>query len=144
MLQHYDQVKSTPVHMEQCVTHGEHSVAAADCLYPVPESSSSVGVYRRRSAAQSIIARRVHRDFVGLESADPPTRSAIVNFSYHLTVGNMDEAFHAIRVVKWSVTVADFMPDRDLNLGVELRLSSSLLTVTFKKHLKSLLFTSSF
>jgi hypothetical protein len=33
------------------------------------------------------------RDFVGMEHADQLTREAMMNFSYYLTVGNMDEAY---------------------------------------------------
>ncbi|KAF4520566.1 hypothetical protein B566_EDAN011119 [Ephemera danica] len=39
-------------------------------------------------------------DFEGLESCDKLTKDAIINFSYHLTVGNMDEAFKAIKTIK--------------------------------------------
>ena len=78
---------------------GEQS-SASDCLYPATKSTSSAGL----SPSQSIVVRRPHRDFVGLESCDTATRSAVINFSYHLTVGDMDEAFRAIRIVKWLVT----------------------------------------
>jgi len=85
----------------QSVRVGEQS-AASSSLYPASKSASAVGLCHS-SVSQSIVARRVHRDFVGLESTDVATRSAVINFTYHLTVGNMDEAFRAIRVVKWSV-----------------------------------------
>jgi len=101
MLQHYDQqhkMQSTFEH-EKCVRFEEMSLAS-DCLYPGSKSTSAVGLCHT-SVSQSIVVRRPHRDFVGLESADAATRSAVINFSYHLTVGNMDEAFRAIRVVKW-------------------------------------------
>ena len=101
MLQHYDQphtVTSTVTH-EQSVRVGEKS-SALDCLHPATKSTSAVGL----SPSQSIVVRRVHRDFVGLESCDAATRSAVINFSYHLTVGDMDEAFRATRIVKWSAS----------------------------------------
>lgn len=47
-----------------------------------------------------LVARRIMRDFVGLESSDKTTRDAMMNFSYHLTTGNMDEAFKAIKLIK--------------------------------------------
>ncbi|ESO81986.1 hypothetical protein LOTGIDRAFT_223604 [Lottia gigantea] len=47
-----------------------------------------------------LVARRVMRDFVGLESSDKSTRDAMMNFSYYLTIGNMDEAFKAIKLIK--------------------------------------------
>ena len=48
----------------------------------------------------AFVVRRVHRDFIGLEKADKSTRQALVNFSYFLTIGLMDEAFRAINSIK--------------------------------------------
>lgn len=33
------------------------------------------------------------RDFQGIELNDDDTRDALINFSFYLTVGNMDEAY---------------------------------------------------
>ncbi|XP_071443964.1 intraflagellar transport protein 140 homolog [Hetaerina americana] len=44
--------------------------------------------------------RKVMRDFEGLEDCDKATRDAVVNFSYYLSMGNMDEAFRAIKTIK--------------------------------------------
>ncbi|XP_046399396.1 intraflagellar transport protein 140 homolog [Ischnura elegans] len=44
--------------------------------------------------------RKVMRDFEGLEDCDKSTRDAVVNFSYYLSMGNMDEAFRAIKTIK--------------------------------------------
>ncbi|XP_059152845.1 intraflagellar transport protein 140 homolog [Physella acuta] len=46
------------------------------------------------------VARKIMRDFVGLEKSDKGTRDAMMNFSFYLTVGNMDEAFKAIKLIK--------------------------------------------
>lgn len=46
------------------------------------------------------VIRRTCRDFVGLENADKTTKEAMLNFSYYLTIGNMDEAFKAIKLIK--------------------------------------------
>ncbi|XP_037074398.1 intraflagellar transport protein 140 homolog isoform X2 [Pollicipes pollicipes] len=46
------------------------------------------------------ISTHVMRDFQGLENADKPTKQAMMEFSYHLSVGNMDEAFKAIKTIK--------------------------------------------
>lgn len=43
---------------------------------------------------------RVMSDFRGLETADSATKTAMMDFSYYLTLGNMDEAFKAVRVIK--------------------------------------------
>lgn len=47
-----------------------------------------------------LVARKTMRDFVGLESSDKNTREAMMNFSYYLTIGNMDEAFKSIKLIK--------------------------------------------
>merc|ERR1712136_97224 len=39
-------------------------------------------------------------DFVGLEDADEKSREAMISFSLNLVVGNMDEAFKAIKLIK--------------------------------------------
>ena len=40
------------------------------------------------------------RDFEGLEDGDANTLNAMMQFSYHSTIGNMDEAFKAIKLIK--------------------------------------------
>ncbi|XP_062955109.1 intraflagellar transport protein 140 homolog isoform X2 [Cynocephalus volans] len=45
-------------------------------------------------------ARRPLRDFIGLEDCDKPTRDAMLNFSFFITVGDMDEAFKSIKLIK--------------------------------------------
>lgn len=47
-----------------------------------------------------LVSRHTMRDFVGLEKSDKATREAMLNFSYYLTIGNMDEAFKAIKLIK--------------------------------------------
>ena len=46
------------------------------------------------------VGRRPLRDFVGLEDCDTPTRDAMINFSFFLTIGDMDEAFRSIKLIK--------------------------------------------
>uniref|UniRef100_A0A672G1D3 Intraflagellar transport 140 homolog (Chlamydomonas) n=1 Tax=Salarias fasciatus TaxID=181472 RepID=A0A672G1D3_SALFA len=40
-----------------------------------------------------MVSRRALRDFVGLENCEKATRDAMLNFSFYLTIGDMDEAF---------------------------------------------------
>lgn len=47
-----------------------------------------------------IILRRPMKDFLGLENVDDTTKKAIMNFSFYLTVGNMDEAYNSVRNIK--------------------------------------------
>lgn len=59
----------------------------------VPEVNLSIG-------NSPVVVKQTMKDFIGLEECDKVTRDAIMSFSYFLTVGNMDEAFKAIRVIK--------------------------------------------
>jgi len=40
------------------------------------------------------------RDFIGLGDCDKTTWDAILNFSFYLTAGDMDEAFKSIKLIK--------------------------------------------
>ncbi|XP_074475359.1 intraflagellar transport protein 140 homolog [Sebastes fasciatus] len=56
----------------------------------------------RGSATQfpNMVSRRALRDFVGLENCEKATRDAMLNFSFYLTIGDMDEAFKSIKLIK--------------------------------------------
>lgn len=45
------------------------------------------------------------RDFIGMTKADNNTTDALLNFSYYLTIGDMDEAFKAIKLIKKYVRI---------------------------------------
>jgi len=42
----------------------------------------------------------VMRDFVGMECMDADTRKALLEFSYNMTIGNMDEAYKSVKQIK--------------------------------------------
>ncbi|XP_075035600.1 intraflagellar transport protein 140 homolog [Mixophyes fleayi] len=48
----------------------------------------------------NMVAKKPLRDFIGLEDCEKATRDALLNFSFYLTVGDMDEAFKAIKLIK--------------------------------------------
>ncbi len=48
------------------------------------------------------VKSRTLRDFVGLESLDESAKADLINFSYYLTIGNMDEAFRAVKKIQTS------------------------------------------
>ncbi|TMS22663.1 Intraflagellar transport protein 140-like protein [Larimichthys crocea] len=51
-----------------------------------------------------MVSRRALRDFVGLENCEKATRDAMLNFSFYLTIGDMDEAFKSIKLIKrWEI-----------------------------------------
>lgn len=47
-----------------------------------------------------MVIKHTMRDFIGLEKADAEARQAMMNFSYLSAIGNMDEAFKAIKLIK--------------------------------------------
>uniref|UniRef100_I3KVQ5 Intraflagellar transport 140 n=1 Tax=Oreochromis niloticus TaxID=8128 RepID=I3KVQ5_ORENI len=47
-----------------------------------------------------MVSRKALRDFVGLENCEKATRDAMLNFSFYLTIGDMDEAFKSIKLIK--------------------------------------------
>ncbi|RKO83314.1 hypothetical protein BDK51DRAFT_29392, partial [Blyttiomyces helicus] len=42
---------------------------------------------------RSFVMTKTSRDFIGIEDANADTVKAIADLSFHLTIGNMDEAF---------------------------------------------------
>ncbi|XP_076998370.1 intraflagellar transport protein 140 homolog [Tamandua tetradactyla] len=47
-----------------------------------------------------MVGKRPLRDFTGLEDCNKPTRDAMLNFSFFVTIGDMDEAFKSIKLIK--------------------------------------------
>lgn len=39
------------------------------------------------------------RDFVGMEDVDGTIRTALLDFSYNLTLGKLDEAYRAVKMI---------------------------------------------
>lgn len=64
------------------------------------EQGEVVSSPTQESSTPQMVVRRALRDFVGLESCEKPTRDAMLNFSFYLTIGDMDEAFKAIKLIK--------------------------------------------
>ncbi|XP_069684990.1 intraflagellar transport protein 140 homolog [Periplaneta americana] len=50
--------------------------------------------------SSGLVERLVMRDFEGLQNCDKATRDAVLDFSYNLSIGNMDEAFRAIKTIR--------------------------------------------
>jgi intraflagellar transport protein 140 len=55
---------------------------------------------KKDDPSNMIILRKPMKDFVGLENVQEDIKQAIMNFSFHLTVGNMDEAYNSVRNIK--------------------------------------------
>lgn len=45
------------------------------------------------------ILSKVMRDFVGMEDANNETRTALLDFSYNLTLGKLDEAYRSVKMI---------------------------------------------
>eukprot|EP00095_Tigriopus_kingsejongensis_P006204 snap_masked-scaffold252_size238019-processed-gene-1.6 protein:Tk06204 transcript:snap_masked-scaffold252_size238019-processed-gene-1.6-mRNA-1 annotation:"intraflagellar transport protein 140-like protein" len=90
--------------------HEEHGLILHDCFSPTLASVSSglVGVdvpfvyifNEAGSGSGYRIEQQLLRDFEGLDSSDKTTKDAVVKFCFNLSIGNMDEAFRAIKVIK--------------------------------------------
>lgn len=52
------------------------------------------------SGQDKYVERSTMRDFQGLEGVDDKTRKALIDFSFHLAVGKMDEAYKAVKQIK--------------------------------------------
>ena len=52
-----------------------------------------------------MVTKHTMRDFIGLENADEEAKKAMMNFSYLSAIGNMDEAFKAIKLIKRYVII---------------------------------------
>ncbi|KAM9015945.1 intraflagellar transport protein 140 homolog isoform 3-T4 [Ara ararauna] len=70
------------------------------CIYkPLGEAEKGQAESGSTEVSQ-MVARRPMRDFIGLGDCDKATRDAMLNFSFYLTAGDMDEAFKSIRLIK--------------------------------------------
>uniref|UniRef100_A0A8C7HNX3 Intraflagellar transport 140 n=1 Tax=Oncorhynchus kisutch TaxID=8019 RepID=A0A8C7HNX3_ONCKI len=58
------------------------------------------GYAHKTQLSPHMVSRRALRDFQGLENCEKATRDAMLNFSFYLTIGNMDEAFKSIKLIK--------------------------------------------
>ncbi|KAG5444094.1 Intraflagellar transport protein 140 [Clonorchis sinensis] len=64
------------------------------------DMTSTVDTNNSASIKIHYINRRVMRDFIDLEQTDSNTRDAMLSFSYYLTMGEMDAAFKAMKLIK--------------------------------------------
>ncbi|XP_035743577.1 intraflagellar transport protein 140 homolog [Vespa mandarinia] len=70
----------------------------------------------------SKIMRLLMRDFEELEDCDPVTKKAVLDFSFHISVANMDEAFKAIKTIKnevvWKSLARMCVKTKQLNMAL--------------------------
>ena len=77
------------------ILYQSETVGNDDAIQTETEQSTKVTLGHPK-----LVSRHTMRDFIGLEKSDKVTRDAMLNFSFYLTVGNMDEAFKAIKLIK--------------------------------------------
>lgn len=63
------------------------------------------------------ILRNTMKEFYKLENVDEDTKTAIMNFSYFLTTGNLDEAYNSVRNIQ-NVTVWQAIAAKSRRLDV--------------------------
>jgi intraflagellar transport protein 140 len=78
--------------------------------YQVPKSENDSDDFTNNNENQpesqeflfysEFLAAKIMRDFIGMTKSDSGTTEALLNFSYYLTIGDMDEAFKAIKLIK--------------------------------------------
>ncbi|CAN0370045.1 unnamed protein product [Pylaiella littoralis] len=66
------------------------------------------GANGNQLTGRPVLMSRAMRDFAGLDQVDEKTSAALLDFSLHLTVGDMDKAYAAVRLIK-STTVWENM-----------------------------------
>lgn len=79
----------------------DHGIRVQD-IKPIAPESRLLAVCTPHVAIldKITVTRVIMSDFIGLESCNKSTRSAILDFSYNLSLGNMDDAFKAIKTVQ--------------------------------------------
>ena len=61
-------------------------------------------------ANTSPVVRLPMRDFAGFSDCDSTTKKAMIDFSFHIAYGNMDEAFRAIKLIKkYDLNIVDML-----------------------------------
>lgn len=76
---------------------GEKDPSPTEAAAPLHPTQPSNGA---STQFPQMVSRRALRDFVGLENCEKSTRDAMLNFSFYLTIGDMDEAFKSIKLIK--------------------------------------------
>eukprot|EP00501_MAST-03F_sp_TOSAG23-6_P000179 GSMAST32.ASY1.ANO1.182.1 assembled CDS len=65
-------------------------------LYFIVGSDNTI----RSPHTPSRLRSRLMRDFVGLDRVDETTKKALLEFSYYLTIGNMDAAYRSVKLIQ--------------------------------------------
>ena len=69
-------------------------------IFQISESGDLSKPGTSEHSSNHLIATKAMRDFVGLENTDKTSKEAMIKFSYLSAIGNMDEAFKTIKIIK--------------------------------------------
>lgn len=62
--------------------------------------SNSLSLTEGEKSGTGRLKFKLMRDFIGLEDVDESTKTALLDFSYFLTIGNLDEAYRAVKTIQ--------------------------------------------
>eukprot|EP00736_Rhodelphis_marinus_P013329 Rmarinus@m.1241 len=102
-----DEGRTNPVEATTFFVTPEHGIVKKDNITLDTEADALIGVHvprlymaaKNRSDPHQLIVAPM-REFQGMENIDDDTKKALLDFSFHLTIGNLDEAYRAARLIK--------------------------------------------
>lgn len=68
-------------------------------LFNEDDGGSKAKSGKGKDSSGQTIEQILLNDFEGLDASDKPTKDAVVKFCFYLSIGNMDEAFRAIKMI---------------------------------------------
>uniref|UniRef100_UPI00358F9C54 intraflagellar transport protein 140 homolog n=1 Tax=Myxine glutinosa TaxID=7769 RepID=UPI00358F9C54 len=109
------------LHPQEIFTLPQYALGLLGLQAPYYYFMSKGGSHDSSAKEADRVTWRALRDFVGLEDCAEETKDALLKFSYHLTVGNTEEAFRAIRLIKseivWKNMARMCVKSRHLDMG---------------------------
>ncbi|TPX69392.1 hypothetical protein SpCBS45565_g02472 [Spizellomyces sp. 'palustris'] len=89
----------------------DYGTTLHDITTSIPNSDALFGIYmpfhyyikestQEEPDYMNMVSSIVARDFEGLENTDTTTMKAMIDFSFHIAVGNMDESLKALKLIK--------------------------------------------
>lgn len=85
------------------------------------DSDDDESVEEEKKSGSFVILRKAMKDFAGLENVDEDTKKAILNFSFYLTCGNLDDAYNSVRTIQnisvWQVMAQMCVKNKRLDVA---------------------------
>ncbi|XP_017888145.1 intraflagellar transport protein 140 homolog [Ceratina calcarata] len=126
----YDVSKTTVVLVSMFAT-SDHGIVVQDIKPIKDENCRVLGVHtpyliilnsEKIAERNSKITKLLMRDFEELGECDSATKKAVLDFSFHISVANMDEAFKAIKSIKnegiWKSLARMCVKTKQLNMAL--------------------------